>query len=189
MNTKELLYQLEDVPVIAAVKDRTGLERALQSDVRVVFLLYGDLLQIKEMVARIHHAGKCAFIHLDMIDGLSPREAAVDYVAQEIQPDGVITTKPQLVRRAKQLKLLAVQRFFLLDSMAFETIARHMAQDNPDLIEVLPGLMPKVIDQLVRETRHPVIAGGFITEKGDVLAALSAGAVAVSTTDSEVWHM
>ena len=60
---------------------------------------------------------------------------------------------------------------------------------RPDFIEVLPGLMPKVIRKICRTSRIPIIAGGLITDKEDVVAALSAGAIAVSTTNQDVWRM
>lgn len=189
MEPHSLLTRLADSPVIASVKDPAGLELALESPAEVLFLLYGDLLHLAPMVEQVHRAGKAAFIHVDLIDGLAPREAAVDFLAAATGTDGILTTKPQLVRRARQRGLTAIQRFFLLDSMALDNIQKHLAQDSPDLIEVLPGLMPKIIRQLTGATRCPVIAGGLIADKEDVLGALSAGAVAVSATSPAVWQM
>ena len=188
MELAALLHRLEDAPVVASVKDEAGLSLALESSAQVLFLLYGDLLGVGPAVARVRSSGKAALVHLDLIDGLSPSPAAVDFIART-GADGILTTKPALIRRAKELGLIAIQRFFLLDSKALENISRHLAQDAPDLIEVLPGLMPKVIRRLTERTRHPVIAGGFLTEKEDVLSALSAGAVAVSATEAAVWSM
>ena len=42
MDTHQLLELLDAGPVIAAVKDPAGLAQALDSDVSVLFLLYGD---------------------------------------------------------------------------------------------------------------------------------------------------
>lgn len=188
MITEALLRRLEEFPVIASVKDEAGLALALESSVQVIFLLFGDLLTVGDIIARTKAAGKAVLVHLDLVDGLSPREMAVDFIAG-LRADGILTTKPLLIRRAKALGLLAVQRFFLLDSIALESIERHLSQDNPDLIEVLPGLMPKIIRRLTGANRPPVIAGGFLSEKEDVVAALSAGAVAVSATHPQVWDM
>lgn len=91
--------------------------------------------------------GQSGFCPSGLIDGLSSSPVAVDFIL-DTGADGILTTKPSLIRRAKALGLLAVQRFFLLDSMALENISRHLKQDAPDLIEVLPGLMPQVIGQL-----------------------------------------
>ena len=36
---------------------------------------------------------------------------------------------------------------------------------------------------------NPIIAGGLISDKESVMAALSAGAIAVSSTNHGVWEM
>lgn len=189
MDRAQLLELLADGPVIAAVKDEAGLAAALNSDVSVLFLLYGDILSLGETVKRAHGAGKAVFVHLDLIEGLSSREVCVDFLARNTAADGVISTKAALTKRARELGLVAVQRFFLLDSMAFQNIERHFALDSSDLIEVLPGLMPKIIRRVARVTGKPIIAGGLISDKEDVTGALGAGAVAVSSTNPAVWEM
>ena len=60
---------------------------------------------------------------------------------------------------------------------------------RPDFIEVLPGVMPKVLGRIAKVSRIPMIAGGLITEKEDVIAALSVGAIAVSSTNQDVWKL
>lgn len=82
-----------------------------------------------------------------------------------------------------------VMRFFAIDSMAFDNIRRQSEAVRPDVIEVLPGLMPKVIRKICRDSLIPVIAGGLITEREDIMAALQAGAVSISTTNRKVWFM
>ena len=80
-------------------------------------------------------------------------------------------------------------RYFLIDSMALENIRNQQHGIRPDFIEVLPGIMPKVIREICKISRTPIIAGGLITDKEDVVGALSAGAIAVSTTNRGVWRM
>ena len=120
---------------------------------------------------------------------LSPREVSVDFIARNTAADGVLSTKANLTKRAKELGLVAIQRFFLLDSMAIRNIEKHLGPDVSDLIEVLPGLMPKVIRQVRALSGKPVVAGGLITDKEDVTGALGAGAVAVSAPNPAVWEM
>lgn len=189
MNCASLLELLADGPVIAAVKDDAGLESALESDVSVLFLLYGDILTIGETVNRIRSTGKKVFVHLDLIEGLSAREISADFIARYTAADGVISTKAALTKRARELGLVAIQRVFLLDSMALKNVDRHFSQESADLVEVLPGLMPKIIRRLCQTTGKPIIAGGLISDKEDVTGALGAGAVAVSSTNPAVWAM
>ena len=94
-----------------------------------------------------------------------------------------------MIKRARELSLYTTLRVFVLDSMAFENIEKQMSVARPDIIEILPGLMPKVIRRVCRLVKVPVIAGGLISDKEDVMAALSAGAISVSTTNQKVWLM
>lgn len=179
---------LNDNPVIAAVKNREGLARALESEAHVVFTLFGTITDIAEITAQVKQAGKLCMVHIDLIDGLAPREASVEYIAAFTKADGVISTKQLLIKAAAAKGLLTVQRFFLIDSMAIENI-RKQKVGAASAIEVLPGLMPKIITQVSGSVSVPVIAGGLISEKEDVLSALSAGAWAVSTTNPAMWFL
>lgn len=179
--------ELSDCPVIAAVKNEAQLERALRTECEVVFLLFGDLLNIAELTERVRGAGKFPVVHLDLINGLSPREIAVDFIAKTTCAGGLISTRPQLIRRAKELGLFTVLRVFVIDSMALENLARDRLLVEPDVIEILPGVMPDVLRRICASVSTPMIAGGLLSQKKDVLAALDAGAVAVSTTDEALW--
>ena len=49
MNRK-FMEQFEDCPVIAAVKDEEGLNACLGSEIGIVFVLYGDVCTIPDIV-------------------------------------------------------------------------------------------------------------------------------------------
>lgn len=191
MKKEEIMEQFEDCPVIAAIKDEKGLQKCLESDIQIVFVLFGDLCSISDIVKRLKDAGKTVFIHLDLIGGLSSREVAVTYVHRVTEADGIISTKPALIKQAKELDFFSIMRFFLLDSMAYENIKKQIEHISPDMIEIIPGAMPKVISKLCSfiEGKVPVIAGGMITDKEDTMAALNAGATAISTTRENVWFI
>lgn len=181
--------RLLDSPVIAAVKDDAGLDAALQSECGAVFLLYGSAAGVCTQVDKVRAAGKLAIVHIDLIDGLSGREAAVDALKALCHPDGLISTKPAVIRRARHLGLVTVQRAFLLDSMSVENLPAQLAVGKPDFLEVLPGIMPRIIARITASTDTPVIAGGLIQYKDEVMAAMGAGAAAVSTSSPAVWAM
>ena len=176
-----------DAPIIAAVKSHEELEKSISCESNVVFLLFGDICNIAELVDEVKKGGKLAIVHIDLIEGLSPREVGVDYIKERTGADGIISTKAPLVRYARQLGLIAIRRFFLLDSMSLENISR--SDKEADAYEVLPGVIPKLIRQITNECDRPIIAGGLIRDKEDVVGALSAGAIAVSSTNPNVWFM
>ncbi len=180
---------IENTPIIPAVKDEESLEVCLKSDSSVIFILFGDICSIADIVERIKEKGKLAMVHMDLIAGLGSKEVSVDYIKKRTRADGIITTKPILVKRAKELGLAAVLRFFIIDSMALANLSRQTREARPDCIEVLPGVMPKVIRKITKENKIPLIAGGLISDKEDVCNALDAGAVAVSSTNTKIWFL
>ena len=178
-----------DGPVAAAAKSFQELEQSLESDSSVVFILFGDICSIGAIVELVKQKDKVAVVHMDLIDGLAAREAGVDFIKTQTRADGIISTKASLIRYAHQLGLLTIQRYFLLDSRGMENILASRQHSSADFLEVLPGVMPKIIHQLVRECDKPIIAGGLIRDKEDVVGALSAGAVAISSTNPDVWFL
>ena len=142
---QELMDAIQETPVIAAVKDDAGLCNALTNEnIRVVFVLYGDICNISSIVRRIHGA--------------------------------------------KELGLAAILRVFLLDSIALESLDK-IPPNLPDCLDLLPGTMPKILRRVCATAKVPVLAGGLIADKEDVMAALEAGITAISTTNQAVWDM
>ncbi|MBM7711608.1 glycerol-3-phosphate responsive antiterminator [Enterococcus xiangfangensis] len=187
MNFHELYQKLELAPVIAATKNETDLEAALNSEAEVIFILQSHIMELTELSNKIKTSGKTAILHADLVKGLSSDEKAIDYIKQTTSFDGIISTKPTIIRQAKKHHLLAIQRFFLLDSSALENIDRQLRYSEADLIEVLPNIAPKIIKELVNHSRKPLIVGGLIRDKEDIMGALGAGSLAVSTTKSSIW--
>ena len=173
---------LEASPVIAAVKDEEGLRKALETDCGIVFTLYGNLCTVGDMVGKIRDAGKVPIVHMDLIQGLGSREIAVEFLRDNAGAEGIISTKISLVRHAMDLGMIGIWRTFLVDSIALNNTKKQLAAVSPDALEVLPGIMPKIVREIRSCTRVPIIAGGLLSDRADVLEALNAGAWAVSAT-------
>ena len=190
---RDFLDKIEASPIIAAVKNDEELDRCLESEVDVVFILYGDVCTIPGITQRIKEAGRTAMVHLDLVAGLSPKEVSVDYIRQRTGADGIITTRANLIRHARETGLATILRYFVLDSLALVNIEKQAQQHHssqPDLIEILPGIIsPKIMKQICRMSRVPVIAGGLIHDREDVMNALNAGAIAISTSTQNVWFL
>jgi len=170
--------------IIPAIKSKDEFSRVLAGRKKTVFVLFGDILNIQSIVEKLKNAGKTVFVHIDLIEGLNSKDVAVDFLAKNTRADGIISTKTNLLKYAKSLGLLTVQRFFILDSMSLLNVEKQIPIEYADAIEILPGLMPKVIRYLTRLIDKPIIAGGLISDEEDVQSAIDAGAVAVSTTKS-----
>ena len=130
-----------------------------------------------------------ALVHLDLVNGLSAKDVAVDFIKKYTKADGIISTKPALIKHAGEIGLTSVLRLFVIDSMAYENIQKHVKGARPDVIEVLPALMPKVVKKVCRISQIPVIAGGLVSDKEDVMSLLQVGVVSVSSTNKDIWFM
>ena len=186
MRATEMLDRLECFPIIAAIRDDRW-EAALASPADVLFYLESNLMTAEQKIRQAHEAGKVIFIHIDLSEGIGKDRAGLTYLAR-CGVDGIISTKAQLVRTAKDLGLLTVQRFFALDSQGMGSVLEMLKNTNPHFMEIMPGVIPKVIARLSKEN-IPVIAGGLIETKGEITAALGSGATAISTGRPELWEM
>ena len=181
MKREEFVKLLKSDRIVAAIKDEDGLKKTLTGRCQIVFVLYGDIVSIPDIITKIKNSVKIVLVHIDLIDGLSSRDVTVDYIAKKTCADGIISTRPNIIKRAKSHDLLAVQRFFVLDSIALDNISEQISQ-VADAIEILPGVMPKIIKRIAQSVDKPIIAGGLITDKEDVINALNAGAYAISSS-------
>ena len=96
---------VEENPIIAAVKNMDDLKICCSlEDIRVVFILFGDVCSIREIVQQIKDSGKVAMVHVDLISGLSSKEIVVDFIRKNTEADGIISTKAALIKRGRNLR-------------------------------------------------------------------------------------
>lgn len=186
MKISELIECLACNPVIAAIQDEKW-DEALACPAQVLFYLSADLLTVKQRVQQAHAAGKFVMVHIDLAEGIGKDKTGIRYLAQ-CGVDGILSTRAQMIRAAKELGLVAVQRFFALDSKGMESIDDMLRSTNPHLMEIMPGVIRKAIARFAK-SGIPVIAGGLIETKSEVTEALGAGAAAVSTGAQALWYL
>ncbi|NJP37991.1 glycerol-3-phosphate responsive antiterminator [Bacillus luteus] len=174
--------------VIAAISREDQIEQAIQSKCNMAFLLTGDICGMEDVVRRLQNGGMSVFIHLDLIEGLKSDKKAVEFIAQNIKPEGIITTKPFLVKIAKSMNLITIQRLFILDTTAFQKGLQMIENSKPDAIEILPGIIPKVVDRIAKQNDIPIITGGLLETKQEVMNCLEAGALATSVGCTDLWN-
>ncbi|NBG88290.1 glycerol-3-phosphate responsive antiterminator [Isachenkonia alkalipeptolytica] len=187
---KENIYNhIESNPVIAAVQNIGDVDAAVNSNVGMIILMCADIMNAEEMVVKIRNSGKLAVIHMDFLDGIGRDQKAVEYVATTLKPDGIISTRNSHIKHAKQCGIFTIQRFFLIDNKSYETALVSVKANKPDMIEVMPGVMPTIIKRITKELSIPIIAGGLISTKQDIMEALEAGAIAASTGKARLWDL
>ncbi|MBR2406648.1 MAG: glycerol-3-phosphate responsive antiterminator [Clostridia bacterium] len=187
MEKSALSDYLERSPVIAAVSSEQTFHEALDAPPEVLFYQNISLPIIQQRIEETHAAGKRLFVHIDLAEGLGKDRTGVEYLAS-CGIDGLISTRGQLIRYARECGLLTVQRFFLLDTQSLSGVTGMVANTAPDYIELIPGVIGKAIERFAGG-RIPVIAGGLIETKAEVTEALRCGAAAVSTSRRDLWYL
>lgn len=182
-----VLKGIEKNPVIAAIRTEKDISTVLSSQVTTVFLLHADIFNINRLVEKVKNSGKNVLIHIDFLEGIGNDHKALDYIIEVIKPDGIITTRSSHIKYSRNKGIFTIQRFFLIDSQSYRTTIRTVQTVKPDMIEVMPAIMPGVIGKVTSNVEFPVIAGGLIDTKQDIIQILSAGAVGVSTGKKKLW--
>ncbi|MGK5506953.1 glycerol-3-phosphate responsive antiterminator [Brevibacillus formosus] len=173
--------------ILPAARTLKEFDELMESCYERIILLNAHVAQVKPLGKRARAFGKKLLIHADLIDGLKSDEYAMEFLAQEAQPEGIITTRNSAILAAKKKGLISIQRLFLIDTMALDSSLTQLERTKPDYVEVLPGIIPHLIEEITVRTKIPVIAGGFIRTMDDVDRAIQAGATSVTTSRRELW--
>lgn len=187
MSLPESLYK---GPVIPSVRSIEEFNLALaETTAPSLFLLFGDINLLPKLLSRAEQHKKRLLVHIDLLEGVGKDKAGIKYLARQ-GVTALVTTKPHLVKMAREEGLLVMQRLFLIDSEALRTGIKLLREHKPDAVEILPAAVPRAaIQEIIRAAAIPVFAGGLVTTREDVLQALKAGACAVSTSKRELWDM
>lgn len=172
--------------VICAVRNNNEWALALASLSNIIFDLSPDILTLNDKVRQAHQSGKKLFIHLDLANGIGKDKSAIAFVA-EMGVDGIISTRTNIIKLAREAGLFTVQRFFIVDSQSAETTVESLKISKADMIEIMPGVA-KTIETVRNRINIPIIAGGLISTRDDIKTALDAGAMAISTGNTILWN-
>ena len=174
--------------ILPAARSLKQFEQLLASPFEYIVLLEVHVGNLKTLKTEAGKHGKKVIIHADLVQGLKTDNFAADFLCNDIKPAGIISTRSNMILKAKAKGIIAIQRMFLLDTIALEKSYSLIDQTAPDYIEMLPGVIPELIQEVFERTGIPIINGGLIRTKEHVQDALNAGAVAVTTSDHELWE-
>ncbi|MGA7339413.1 MAG: glycerol-3-phosphate responsive antiterminator [Terracidiphilus sp.] len=192
MKTQESLTPFrvfcQETPIIPAVRKVEHVDPAIEAGGKIVYLLTGNPENSESMIQRILVAGKLPIVNLDLLNGFSRDKYAVNYL-KSVGARGIISTHLDPLRHALSIGLYAIQRTFLLDSGAMDTITNQLRNTPVHALEVLPApVAPKILDR-VRSLAIdlPIVGGGLIQTMKEVEDLLAAGLSAISTSNPQMW--
>ncbi|WP_307251803.1 glycerol-3-phosphate responsive antiterminator [Croceifilum oryzae] len=182
-------HHFKNQKILPAAKNIKQFERLMKTNFEYIILLDSHVAQLQALMNLANQHKKKVLLHVDLVQGLRSDEYAAEFICQTIRPAGLISTRTPVVSVAKKKSLIAIQRVFLLDAHALNTSYRLLESFKPDFVEVLPGIMPHIIREVVEHTGIPALAGGLIRTEDEVRQAIQAGAVAATTSSEKLWKI
>ena len=138
----------EATPIIPAVRKAEHVEQAVAAHGKIVYLLTGDPENYEGMIRKILESGKLPIVNLDLLSGFSRDRYGVNFL-KRAGAAGIISTHQEPLRHAISAGLYGIQRTFLLDSGAMDSISAQLKNTSVHAVEVLPAqVAPKMLERV-----------------------------------------
>ncbi len=180
---------LNSYPIIACINNLDKLDMALNSHCENIYIMTGNIFNLKEISQKVKAKNKGLFISVESIDGFSKDTWGLEYIVKNIELNGIITRKHNLVKQCKDMGVFTIEKLFIHDSTELMDNISSLKALRPHAIDISPGVVTKVITKISQELRLPVIASGLIENKKDVELALNAGAIGISSSNPTTWKL
>ncbi|MBS7344780.1 MAG: glycerol-3-phosphate responsive antiterminator [Caryophanon sp.] len=180
---------LTNQKVIPAARTIKQFDQLLKSPFEYIVVLEVNLGHLRSLKQEADRHQKKLIVHADLIHGLKTDNFGADYLCNDIRPAAIISTRSNIILKAKSRGIIAIQRVFLIDTIALEKSYSLIEQTQPDYIELLPGIIPAMIQEVYAKTHIPIITGGLIRTAEEAQVAIDAGAVSITTSNAEIWRI
>src|SRR5699024_988799 len=185
-----LKYALSKYPIIVSLIDSADLDKALRAESGIIILIQADINTLADIANKIKDTEKLIFVHMDLIKGLKRDPSGIQFLADHIGIDGIVTTHGNLIQSAKKFNLLTIQRVFILDSASIRQGIKSIQDSRPDAVEILPGIaVPHIKEEVQINIKPLVIVARFINTEYDIINVLKNGAHGVSSSSTDVWNV
>jgi glycerol uptake operon antiterminator len=189
MISKQILSKFKEYPVIAGVRTQEDYASALDSRVKIIFMVGGDVFKVQKEMSILKDKGGLLFLHMDLIEGIGKDPGGIHFAKEQFGIDGIISTKTNILKIAKEEKLITVHRIFLMDFQALNSGMNLIKLSHPDFIELTPGVIPRVVKKVSKENSQPVITSGLISSEEDVRTMIRSGASNIVCSCRKIWNM
>lgn len=186
---RHLFESLNNNPIIASINSLDNLELALNSTCDYIFLMTGNIFNLKEISQRVRDKDKGLFISIDSIDGFSKDTWGLEYIIKNIELDGIITRKLNLVKLSKDMGVFTIEKILIHNTLELNNALMSIKTLRPHAIDISPGIIPRIITSIASEALIPIIASGLIDSRSDIDAALKSGAIGVSSSNTNIWDI
>ncbi|SDY43635.1 glycerol-3-phosphate responsive antiterminator [Eubacterium barkeri] len=189
MITQDAREKFKQYPVIAAARTPEDFRCALESRVRVVFMVGGDVFKVKNEIKAIKASGRLIFFHMDLVAGIGKDGSGIRFAKEAFEIDGIQSTKTHMLKLAKQEKLMTSHRIFLMDYQALQSGLHMIKESQPDFIELTPGIVPRIVRKVSDDFDQPIISSGLVSRAADVKILQEAGAQNIVCSARDLWFL
>lgn len=189
MLTQSVRRKFQEYPVIAAVRTPEDFEKALDSKVRILAMVGGDVFKAKPQILKAKKKGCLVFFHIDLVEGIGKDASGIHFAKEEFGIDGVQSTRTHILKLARHERLITIHRLFVNDFQGLKSGMTLVESSNPDFVELTPGIIPRIIRKVTNEQQRPVIASGLVATENDVKVLLEAGASNIVCSSQNLWTL
>ncbi|MCG0276533.1 MAG: glycerol-3-phosphate responsive antiterminator [Thermosediminibacteraceae bacterium] len=174
--------------IIPSVRKLKDLEYALQCKSPFILLSEIHIGNLKEFTSLCHTKDKLVLVNIDLVGGLSKDSTGIKFLKTLYKVDGIMSPNPIFINMAKDLEMICIHRFFMIDSKSFESGMKALENSNCDAVEILPSPMAADYFQVIKEQKNvPILAGGFIKSVQMIKELFELGIDGVTTSNKNFW--
>ena len=107
------------------------------------------------MIDRVRAARKSVLLYPELIAGLGRDPAAIDFLCGYARPTAIVSTKKQILQKARACGLITIFQIFMIDTQAFETGIQTARRLDCDAVEIMPGAIPHIIREVSSQLPLP----------------------------------
>ncbi len=174
--------------IIPAISDHKKLKKFLESDLVFGILMNFHLAQLEELVRQMKDHHKKVLIHSELIKGLASDEYGAIYLIQSLKVDGIISSKPKVIEVCQKRGIIGIYRFFIKDTISLEQSLDIGIHLKPAYVEILPSSCLDLVEEIKNKLHCEVLLGGLIRSQEQIDACFKAGAIAVTTSQVDLWN-
>lgn len=177
---------LRDNPVIGTLFGEADLDQFCAGPTRFSFVANLSLARVSAVFERLSSTTTLPMLNVDSVQGLTANADGLEYL-KGVGVPGIVSTHSQAVSRAADLGLLAVQKVFVTDRSNLRRAAATVKSSHAHFVQLMPWpVVPHLSPEFLRAL-GPFIVAGFVNTEDDIHAALRLGALAVSSSQKELW--
>jgi glycerol uptake operon antiterminator len=181
---------LTQFTIIPSVRNLKYFEDSLKTSSKIIFLSEAHIGSLTSLAKKCHERRKIVFVNIDLIGGISKDQLGIKFLKDIFKVDGIISASSRHLNMAKNENLFTIQRFFLLDSRAFDSSMDALKTSKIDAVEILPGPMAARFSAEIKLKKDiPLLAGGFIRTVDSLKDIYQAGFMGVTTSERNLWDV